>query len=183
VTRFEAFLLLRKRIRDRSLIKNCLAVEAIMEDLAVHFGEEPQTWGLAGLLHEMDNEFTENNPGAKGKIAAEIARNEGAPDVICRALGKFRQPGPFDDLLTNSLAVAVPAAMVVFDLANSAQVLSQLTGKQMSNAFDDPSVAPAASRTRICYLVKSGVDLARLLEIARLAVLRVASDVFDQDPA
>jgi len=183
VTRFEAFLLLRKRVRDRTLIKNCLVVEAIMEDLAVHFGEDPQTWGLAGLLFEMDYEFTEKNPSGKGKIAADIARSEGAPAIICRALEEFRGPGPFDDLLTNSLAVAAPAAMLVLDLATSVQELSDLTGSQMSATFDDPSVAPGASRTRICYLEKSGVDLVALLEIAKIALLRVASDVIDKNPA
>jgi predicted hydrolase (HD superfamily) len=178
MTRFEAFLLLRRRVRDRSLVRRCLAAEAVLEDLASRLGGDAGIWGLAGLLHEVDAEFTENNPKSKGKVAADIVRSDGGPAEVVRALRGFRGPGPNADELTRALAAAVPAAMIVLDLASGPEELENLDSGEMLGALDDPSIAPEASRARVHDLDQAGLDTGTLLELARGAILRVASDVF-----
>jgi putative nucleotidyltransferase with HDIG domain len=178
MTRFEAFLLLRRRVRDRGLVKRCLAVEALMEDLASRLGGDAEIWGLAGLLHEVDAEFTENNPKSKGRVAADIMRSDGGPAEVVRALQDFRGPGPHADPMTRALAAAVPAAMILLDLVSSPEELEALESGELPNAPDDPSIAPGASRARIHDLEEAGLDAQALLELARTAVLRVAADVF-----
>jgi predicted hydrolase (HD superfamily) len=178
MTRFEAFLLLRRRVRDRGLVRRCLAVEAVLEDLAPRLGGSAETWGLAGLLHEVDTEFTENNPRRKGAVAADIVRADGGPPEVVRALAGFRGRGSHADILTRALAAAVPAVMILLDLASCREELENLDAGGVLEALEDPSVAPEASRTRICDLEEAGTGAAELLELARGAVLRVASDVF-----
>jgi len=178
MTRFEAFLLLRRRVRDRNLVRRCLAAEAVMEDLASRLGGDPGTWGLAGLLHEVDAEFTGSNPRSKGAVAADIVRSDGGPAEVVRALEGFRGPGPHADVLTRALAAAVPAVMILLDLAATPKDLEGLDGGEMLGALDDPSVAPEASRARVHDLNEAGLETGSLLELARGAVLRVASDVF-----
>lgn len=178
MTRFEAFLLLRRRVRDRSLVRRCLAVEALMEDLAPRLGGDVEIWGLAGLLHEVDAEFTENNPKSKGRVAADIVRSDGGPAEVVQALQDFRGPGPHADPMTRALAAAVPAAMILLDLVSSPEELGALESGELPNAPDDPSIAPGASRARIHDLEEAGLDAKALLELARTAVLRVAADVF-----
>jgi predicted hydrolase (HD superfamily) len=178
MTRFEAVLLVRRRIRDRALVRFCLAVEAVMEDLARRLGGDPQTWGLAGLLHELDREFTQHNPSRKGTLAADLAKIEGAPPSVCRALSAFRAPGPHTDPLANALAAAVPASTVIVELACSAREPDGLKDVDLAGILEDPSVAPQASRTRLDYLRESGIGTPELLEIARAAISRVAADVF-----
>lgn len=177
MTRFEAFLLLRRRVRDRDLVRRCLAVEAVLEDLAPRFEGDVETWGLAGLLHEVDAEFTENNPRSKGRVAADIVRSDGGPAQVVAALQNFRGPGPHADPLTRALAAAVPAAMIVLDLASSPQELENLDSDGLASALDDPSTAPEASRARIHDLEEAGLDAGAILEVARGAILRVAPDV------
>lgn len=178
MTRFEAFLLLRRRVRDRGLVRRCLAVEAVLEDLAPRFQGDIEIWGLAGLLHEVDAEFTENNPKSKGAVAADIVRSDGGPAEVVLALQKFRGPGPHADPLTRALAAAVPAAMIVLDLASSREDLENLGSGELIGALEDPSAAPGASRTRVRDLEETGMDTAELLELARVAILRVARDVY-----
>jgi len=178
MTRFEAFLLLRRRVRDRSLVRRCLAAEAVLEDLASRLGGDAGIWGLAGLLHEVDTEFTENNPKSKGTVAADIVRADGGPAEVVRALKGFRGPGPHADELTRALAAAVPAVMILLDLVSTPEELEKLDGGEMQDALDDPSIAPEASRARIHDLDEAGLGAGALLELARGAVLRVASDVF-----
>jgi predicted hydrolase (HD superfamily) len=55
-SRGEAFDLLREHTASPSLINHGLAVEAIMRHFAGLFGEEPDKWGIIGLVHDLDYE-------------------------------------------------------------------------------------------------------------------------------
>ena len=80
MTREEGFNLLKQNLQNQNLIKHCLAVEAIMQALARHFGEgeedksssspfaitreDEEKWGLTGLLHDIDYEKVVNEAKA-----------------------------------------------------------------------------------------------------------------------
>jgi predicted hydrolase (HD superfamily) len=53
-TREEAYQFLISKTKDDRLIKHMLAVEAVLRKLAKHLSEDPDRWGLAGLLHDTD---------------------------------------------------------------------------------------------------------------------------------
>ncbi len=59
MNREEAWLLLNSRIKNPRMVAHSLSSEAVMRKLAVHFGEDEELWGLAGLLHDLDVEETE----------------------------------------------------------------------------------------------------------------------------
>ncbi len=56
-TREEAFELLKKYNKSESLIKHALAVEGVMRHMAVKAGEDPDKWGIIGLIHDLDYEM------------------------------------------------------------------------------------------------------------------------------
>ncbi len=56
-TREEAFELLKKYNKSESLIKHALAVEGVMRYMAVKAGEDPDKWGIIGLIHDLDYEM------------------------------------------------------------------------------------------------------------------------------
>lgn len=58
----EARQLLHKHMQNQNLRRHCYAVEAVMKGLARHFGEDEEIWGIAGLLHDADYEYTKANP-------------------------------------------------------------------------------------------------------------------------
>src|SRR5690348_12013475 len=55
-TRAEALALMHEYTASESLRKHMLAVEAAMRAYAEKFGEDPERWGLAGLVHDFDYE-------------------------------------------------------------------------------------------------------------------------------
>ena len=84
--RQEALTLLKTHLKDDKLVKHCLATEAIMKALAVRLGENPDTWGLAGLLHDIDFEETRNTPAQHTLPAAELLGRAGVSGEIIGAI-------------------------------------------------------------------------------------------------
>lgn len=80
--REEAKTLLEKTIPSKNLQKHMLAAEACMKELAVHFGEDADQWGLAGLLHDLDYDQTANDFDKHGKVTAQMLEGKGIPDEV-----------------------------------------------------------------------------------------------------
>lgn len=85
MTREEAMGVLREYTQSESLIKHGLAVEAAMRQYAPRFGEDPETWGLTGLLHDFDYERWPNPP-EHTREGARILRERGVPEEIVGAI-------------------------------------------------------------------------------------------------
>ncbi|HWO57605.1 MAG TPA: HDIG domain-containing protein [bacterium] len=79
MTRDEAWALLGEHTQNPSLIKHMLAVEAAMRAYARKFGEDEETWGIIGLLHDFDYEKypTRDDHPFRG---AEILRARGVAE-------------------------------------------------------------------------------------------------------
>ncbi|TFG82680.1 MAG: HDIG domain-containing protein [Spirochaetales bacterium] len=52
--RNQAIQLWREHNDEESLFKHALSVEAAMRRFAVRYGEDPDYWGMVGLLHDVD---------------------------------------------------------------------------------------------------------------------------------
>jgi len=81
-TRAEALALLRELNSNESLVKHGLAVEAAMRRFARRFGEDPEPWGIVGLIHDLD---WERYPAEHCTKTAQILRERGWPEEYIRA--------------------------------------------------------------------------------------------------
>src|ERR1044071_1596877 len=80
-----AWRLLTENVQAQGLRRHMLAVEAAMRGYAGKLGEDPDLWGLAGLMHDFDWEIhpTLTAHPAEG---APILRQHGAPEEVVHAI-------------------------------------------------------------------------------------------------
>ena len=85
MNRPDAFALLTEYVTDLSLLRHCLAVEAAMRAYARKLGEDEETWGVVGLLHDFDYERWPNPPDHPLQ-GSEILRQRGYPEEVITAI-------------------------------------------------------------------------------------------------
>jgi predicted hydrolase (HD superfamily) len=89
-SRADALGLMQEYTQSDSLRKHMLSVEASMRAYAERFGEEPERWGLTGLIHDFDYERWPNQEHSPtvGHPAegVRILRERGWPDDILEAI-------------------------------------------------------------------------------------------------
>ncbi|HET7875143.1 MAG TPA: HDIG domain-containing protein [Methylomirabilota bacterium] len=71
--------------KSDSLRKHALAVEAAMRAYAERYGQDPEGWGMAGMLHDFDYEMHPTAPRHPMK-GAEILLSRGMPDPVVYAI-------------------------------------------------------------------------------------------------
>lgn len=70
MTYTEATEILHRMVQSASLRRHCLSVSLVMRHYAEKFGEDPEKWAIAGLLHDADYEmYPEQHPDV---IVAEL---------------------------------------------------------------------------------------------------------------
>lgn len=90
MTRDEALALVQEYTASEPLRRHMYAVEIAMRAMAARLGGDPDSWGLAGLLHDFDYERypnaarspTEEHP-AEG---VRLLRARGVPEEVCTAI-------------------------------------------------------------------------------------------------
>lgn len=85
MTRAEAWSLLTEFTKGDGLRKHARAVEASMRAYAARFGEDPERWGLAGMLHDFDYEMHPRAPHHPVK-GAEILLARGVEREVVYAI-------------------------------------------------------------------------------------------------
>jgi putative nucleotidyltransferase with HDIG domain len=84
-SRTEAYAILTEHTQGDSLIKHALAVEGAMRYYAARAGEDAETWGVAGLLHDFDYErypSLDDHPFR----GAEILRARGCDEELIQTI-------------------------------------------------------------------------------------------------
>lgn len=78
--------MLREHNLEINHIRHALAVEAAMKYFARVNGEDEDLWALAGLVHDIDWETTNDDPSKHTHLGASWLRDAGYPDEIVRAV-------------------------------------------------------------------------------------------------
>ncbi len=105
-TRDDAYKLMTSHVKNESLQKHMLSVEAAMRFYARKYGEDEELWGMAGLLHDMDyEEYPDLHQHTQ--VAAQWLRDAGYDERIIYAILAHNDlnlaTNPRNDLLSKAL--------------------------------------------------------------------------------
>src|ERR671915_245198 len=127
-SRDEALALVHEFTASDSLRKHMLAVEAAMRAYAAKFGEDPDRWGLAGLIHDYDYERWPNEAHSP---------TEGHP---AEGVRRLRERGWPEDILQAILGHATYSGVVrETPMAKALFAVDELTGLITATALVRPS--------------------------------------------
>lgn len=182
ISRKDAFILLTKHLKNEKLVSHCLAAEAIMRELAPRFGENPETWAIAGLLHDLDYEITDGDPSRHGREGAELLLNHGLSPVIADAIEKHNAEGlglerttVFDHALAcaETITGLIAATALVYPDKKIASVKPQSVIKRMKT----PHFARAVNRDIIMECETIGIPLSDFVAISLKAMGGIAESI------
>jgi putative nucleotidyltransferase with HDIG domain len=174
--------LLRQHVTSDILIKHCLASEAIMRALAARFGENPDHWGLAGLLHDLDFEVTKDAPGEHAAKTAEILSGEGAPADIIQAIREHNADA-LGIACESRMGIALTASETVTGLIVATALvqpdrrLASVKVASVRKRMKEKAFARNVSRERILDCEKIGLALDDFLTLSVEAMQGVAGEL------
>jgi putative nucleotidyltransferase with HDIG domain len=182
MNRTQALSIVYKYIQNEGLIHHMLAVEAALRAYAVKFGEDPDEWGLAGLLHDFDWEIhpdLERHPQA----GAPILRELGVPENIVRCiLSHADHTGvPRSTRMDRALMACdeITGLITAVALVRPSRSLHDLKVKSVRKKWKDLRFAAAVDRAEIERAVQDlGVDLWEHVEQV-IQAMRSISDELD----
>ncbi len=180
--REKALNLLQENIKNQNLIKHCLAVEAAMKELAEHFGEEKEKWGLCGLLHDIDYEETKDNPELHSKVGAEMLRDFGLEEEICQAVLTHNQVHGIEPktLMAKALYCVDPLTglIVAAVLVLPSKKLNDLRVENVLNRFKEKGFARGANREIIARAEEFlNLSLEEFIRITLKGMQKISADL------
>lgn len=182
INREEAFVLLKRYLKDADSFKLSLSVEAVLKELARILYRDKESWALTGLLHNLDYEYTARELENRGTISAQLLDGL-LPDNVVNAI-KANNYTHTDYIPTTTLDKSLIAAdaicRLIFATAQStpSKKLMEVDLNMLIDKFKDPSFATKINRSRIELCIDLGIELKAFLTLS-LETLKDISDKLD----
>lgn len=175
ITRDVALDLLREYCSEETLIKHSLATEAVMRALAAQMGHDPDRWGIAGLLHDLDYDETKDDPARHTLRTAEILRQREFEEEIIDAIKSHNaevlhmireKPIHFAITSAESITGLIVATTLVYPDKRIASVKSSSIVKRMK----EKGFARGVRRDAIKECEKLGLSLEEFADLSLKAM-------------
>lgn len=147
-----AYAIVTEFVKNDGLVRHMLSVEAGMRAYAMKYGEDPEYWGLAGLLHDFDWEIhptLEQHPQA----GAPILRERGVPEDIIRCIQSHAPHTgvPREKIMDKTLFAVdeLTGLITACALVRPSKSLQDLTSKSVRGKWKDRAFAAGVNREEI----------------------------------
>ncbi|KAF2960539.1 HD domain-containing protein [Thermotoga sp. 38H-to] len=179
ISRERAMELLKIHVKTKNLVKHCLAAEAVMRALAKEFGEDEEKWGLAGLLHDLDYDYTKDKPEEHGLKTLEILKDEDVPEDVLNAILAHCEKKTPETLMEKALYAVDPTTgfIVAAALIRTEKKLDGIDVDFLLRRFKEKAFAKGANREQMRTCENFGLSLEKFLEISLEAMKSIASEL------
>jgi putative nucleotidyltransferase with HDIG domain len=181
MNRNEAIAIVHEFIKNENLVRHMLAVETAMRFYAEKTGEDIDTWGMVGLLHDFDWEIhpTLNDHPQAG---APILRERGVPESIVQAILSHADHTGVPRLSPMEKALyacdEITGLITAVALVRPSRSLSDLEASSVKKKWKDRAFAAGANREEIAKATAEfGMELWEHVGNVILAMRRIAPDL------
>ncbi|HXL07188.1 MAG TPA: HD domain-containing protein [Gemmatimonadales bacterium] len=148
---------MHEHTKSASLRQHMLAVEAAMRAYALQRGEDPETWGIVGLLHDFDYEKFPNPEHSPSEghpsWGVRLLREKGVAEAMCRAiLGHGNYTGvPRDTPLAKTLFAVdeLCGFLVACALVRPSRSFADLEVSSVKKKLKDKAFAKGVNRDEV----------------------------------
>lgn len=185
-TRADALALMHEYTASESLRKHMLSVEAAMRAYAAHFGEDPERWGLAGLIHDFDYERYPNDAHSPTdehpSTGVRMLRERGWPEDILQAImGHAAYTNtPRETRMARALFAVdeLTGLITATALVKPSRSVHDVDAKSVRKKMKDKAFAKGVSREDVMIGVQElGVDLDQHIQFVIEAMRGVADAI------
>ncbi len=173
---------LREHIKNEKTIVHCLASEAVMRALAHRLGEDPDRWGLTGLLHDIDMEVTRGDLEVHALKAAGLLEGLGLDGEMLDAI-RMHNEGATGEARTTVFQHALAAGETITGLIYATtlvypdQKIASVKYKSVGKRMKERAFAASVNRDIIMECEETGISLDEFIQISVDAMREVADEI------
>jgi len=182
INRDQALSSLRKHITNEKTIVHCLASEAVMRALARRLGEDEDRWGLTGLLHDVDVEFTNADPKVHALKAEELLADFSLDDEMIDAIRMHNDEAtgkPRSTTFQHALAAGETITGLIYAtaLVYPDKKIASIKYKSVRKRMKEKAFAASVNREHILECEKIGIPLDEFIQLSVDAMKEVSEEI------
>ena len=181
LSRDEGLKLLKKYLKSENLIKHSFAVEAILKEMARHLNEDEDLWALTGLIHDLDYEYTKDEPQSHTKMTAQILNGIIEDEIIEAILAhnyQHTQQVPETSLDKSLIAAdALSGLIIAAALVMPSKSIHEVKLSTLIDKFKDKSFAAKCDRKRIQLCEDVDIPLNDFLQMSLIALQNISNEL------
>lgn len=181
LSRGEAIELVKKYLKDVNLRKNSIIAEALLREVAKILGKDKELWGLTGLLHNLDYDYTRENPEKRGILSANLLENllpEQSINAIKANNYMHTDYIPVTSLDKSLISIAeVTGFVITVAQSTPSKHLSDVDLNTLLSKFNDPNYATRFNRNKIKLCEDVGIDLENFFSLTLKTLTQISNQL------
>jgi putative nucleotidyltransferase with HDIG domain len=182
MTRNEALEYLQKHVKNEKMLYHSLSSEAVMKALARRLGRDEESWGLAGLLHDIDVEVTGADPEVHSLKAGELLKDFNLDGDILDAIRMHNEMAtglPRTTEFQHALAAGETITGLIYATAliYPDKKIASVKPKSVTKRMKQKAFAASVKRENIMECEKIGIPLPEFVEISLNAMKEIGDQI------
>jgi putative nucleotidyltransferase with HDIG domain len=185
ISRERALELVKKYNQEQGDLNHYLESEAVMREVAQFLNEDPEYYGMLGLLHDIDWGITKENPENHLTKAPDILMGVGFDDKFINTVISHGYGFPCANLenkkRTDKIQYALASSETITGLIHAYALMrgsiKNMEVKGLKKKFKDKKFASGVNREIIRECEHLNISVEKFFELAINAILKIADSV------
>ena len=181
ITRDAALELITRHLENPNMVKHSLASEAVLRALAVRFDEDPEKWGIAGLLHDLDA-GSRPDLSEHTRETEEVLKQLGVDPEIVEVIGMHNEQAPGrrrSPTFEHALAAGetITGLITATALVYPDKRLASVKPKSVRKRIKEKAFAAGADRDIILECELIGIPIDEFCDLCLKAMQSISDDL------